>query len=185
MDGGAAFLPSTEGVGGDRPEWSDLVLAPPHPDLRVDSTVARLSERLREGGQTVAVAESLTGGQLCIELAKGPEAAEWFRGGVVAYATSVKRSLLGCEARHPVSRGCAVALAWSVREMLRADFAVATTGVGGPGPEYGYPAGTVWLAAVSGDQDLAGLAQLAGDPGAVVATTVHLGVLLLERVVAP
>ena len=43
----------------------------------------------------VAVAESLTGGQVCAELARTPDAGEWFVGGVVAYLSQVKYDLLG------------------------------------------------------------------------------------------
>lgn len=73
-----------------------------------------------------------------------------FIGGVVSYATEVKVQVLSVPdqvvATHGVvSRECAMAMASGVRDLLGTTYAVSTTGVAGPGPNDGIPAGTVWL----------------------------------------
>lgn len=106
---------------------------------------------LSERGQTVAVAESLTGGLLAAAFVRIPGVSAVFRGGVVAYATELKATLLGVPedllARYgPVHDGVAVAMAEGVRQRLGATYGLATTGVAGPGPSGGQPAGTVYVA---------------------------------------
>jgi nicotinamide-nucleotide amidase len=105
---------------------------------------------LSEQAQTVAVAESLTGGLLCSALVEVPGASAVVRGGVVAYATDLKQSLLGVDGdllarKGPVDPDVAAQMARGVRERLGADWGVATTGVAGPGPQDGVPAGTVYV----------------------------------------
>jgi nicotinamide-nucleotide amidase len=65
---------------------------------------------------------------------------------VVAYATQLKRRLLGVTASDVVSAECAVQMASGVRELLDVDWALATTGVAGPDLQEGQPAGTVFVA---------------------------------------
>ena len=106
---------------------------------------------LRRRDQTVAVAESLTGGDVCSWLVGVPGASAVVRGGVVAYATDLKASLLGVDgdllARHgAVHPEVAAAMARGVAERLGADWGVATTGVAGPQPQDGHPPGTVHVA---------------------------------------
>ncbi len=102
-------------------------------------------------GETVAVAESLTGGLLAAALTGVPGASAAFRGGVVAYAADLKASLLGVSpdllgrygAVHPeVARQ----MASGVSRQLGATAGVATTGVAGPDPADGQPVGTVFIA---------------------------------------
>src|SRR3954469_23217050 len=88
---------------------------------------------------TVAVAESLTGGKLACHLAAAPSSAEWFRGGVVAYASEVKFGLLGVPEGPVITEDCATAMARGTARLLGADGAVAVTGVGGPDPQDGEP----------------------------------------------
>jgi nicotinamide-nucleotide amidase len=112
---------------------------------------ARLVFALSEHGQTVAVAESLTGGMLCSALVDVPGASAVVRGGVVSYATDLKHRLLGVDAgllaaNGPVDPDVAAQMAHGVRERLGADWGVATTGVAGPDPQDGIPAGTVYVA---------------------------------------
>ena len=108
-------------------------------------------DALRRRGATLATAESLTCGLVAAALASVPGASDVLRGGVAAYATDVKIGVLGVDAglvaRHGVvSAACAEAMASGARALLGADFAVSTTGVAGPGPSDGHPAGEVYVA---------------------------------------
>ncbi len=106
---------------------------------------------LSERGQTVAVAESLTGGMICSSLIEIPGASAAVRGGVVAYATELKHRLLDVDgdllARNgPVDPDVAAQMALGVRERLGADWGLSTTGVAGPDPQDGVAPGRVYLA---------------------------------------
>jgi len=106
---------------------------------------ARLHAELRGRGETVACAESITGGGLADLLSGTPGASATFVGGVVCYATRVKRELLGVTAAQVVSADCAAQLASGVRELMHSDWALATTGVAGPETQDGKPVGTVYV----------------------------------------
>jgi PncC family amidohydrolase len=106
---------------------------------------ARLHQELLGRAQTVACAESITGGGLADLLSGTPGASATYVGGVVSYATRVKRDLLGVTAAQVVSADCAAQLATGVRDLLGADWAVATTGVAGPDTQDDQPVGTVYV----------------------------------------
>lgn len=106
----------------------------------------QLERWCREGGYSVAVAESLTGGSLAARIARLPNAGDWFRGGIVAYAPEVKFEVLGVPRGPVVSAVAAEAMATGVGRLLGSDLAIAVTGVGGPGSEEDQPCGTVWAA---------------------------------------
>ncbi|UPM49125.1 competence/damage-inducible protein A [Synechococcus sp. A10-1-5-1] len=102
------------------------------------SLAAVVLERLRERGQTVAVAESCTGGGLGASVAAVPGASDVFLGGVIAYSNRVKQQVLGVpqallEAHGAVSDPVAEAMAEGARRLTGADWALAITGVAGPG----------------------------------------------------
>ncbi|GGM58221.1 CinA family protein [Dactylosporangium sucinum] len=104
-------------------------------------------------GETLAVAESLTGGLLAAAFVEVPGASRVFRGGIVAYATALKATLLGVpapllDAHGPVDPSVAAALAAGARERCGSDWAAATTGVAGPDPQAGQPVGRVYVAVV-------------------------------------
>jgi nicotinamide-nucleotide amidase len=118
---------------------------------------AEIVALLTQTGGTVATAESLTGGMVAAALTDIPGSSSVFRGGVVSYATDLKARLLGVDelllAKHgPVHASVAAEMANGVRALLGATVGVATTGVAGPGPADGHPAGTVHVAvSLSGD----------------------------------
>lgn len=150
-----------------------------------DRLLGELAELARRGACTVAVAESLTGGQLAAALASAPDAGEWFRGGVVAYHPEVKYALLDAP-RGPVVTGpTAAAMARSAAALLGADAAVAVTGVGGPEPSEGEPAGTVYLAVCSGEGEGGAVTsrhEFDGEPSAVMRQTIEAALrALIER----
>lgn len=110
-----------------------------------------LLDLLAARGLTLAVAESLTGGLVTATLVDVPGASRVLRGGVVAYATDLKHVLLGVDADLLARRGAvdaqvAAAMAAGVRDRLGADVGLSTTGVAGPDPQDGHPAGTVHVA---------------------------------------
>lgn len=114
-------------------------------------SVAELVARLSTARLQVAVAESLTGGLVMTALTSIPGASAVVRGGVVAYATEVKRSVLGVDAalldeRGAVDGDVALAMARGVRELVGADFGLATTGVAGPEGQDGKAPGVVFVA---------------------------------------
>lgn len=99
---------------------------------------------------TISVAESLTGGLLAARIVAVPGASAVFRGGVVSYATDVKSIVLGVDAellaaQGPVASDVAMQMAVGVLTLMRSDFALATTGVAGPGAQGGHSAGDVFV----------------------------------------
>lgn len=114
-------------------------------------SVSDLVARLTAARLSVAVAESLTGGLVMTALTSVPGASNVVRGGVVAYATEVKREVLGVDgdlldAKGAVDAGVALQMARGVREKIGADFGLATTGVAGPDDQDGKAPGVVFVA---------------------------------------
>jgi nicotinamide-nucleotide amidase len=106
---------------------------------------AQVHQRLLARGETVGCAESLTGGALADLLSGTPGASATFAGGVVSYATSVKRAVLGVTAAQVVSADTASQMAVGARQLLDVDWALATTGVAGPEKQDDRPVGTVYI----------------------------------------
>lgn len=119
--------------------------------VRSDRLVEQIAEAAARLGATIAVAESLTGGQLAAALAAGRDSGSWFRGAVVAYHPEVKFGLLGVPRGPVVNERTAASMALAARDRLGADYAVSATGVGGPGAEEGKPEGTVVIGVATPD----------------------------------
>ncbi|MEU9590562.1 CinA family protein [Streptomyces sp. NPDC048219] len=116
----------------------------------MSSSAADVVRLLTVRGETLAVAESLTGGLVAAGITAVPGASKVFRGSVTAYATELKRDLLHVDAGLLAARGAvdpqvAAEMAAGVREALGADWGIATTGVAGPDPQDGQPVGTVYV----------------------------------------
>lgn len=128
---------------------------------------AALQVALLRRGETVGCAESLTGGELAALLSSTPGASATFVGGVVSYATEVKRKLLQVTAEQVVSADCAAQMASGVQTLLGVDWAVSTTGVAGPDRQEEQDVGTVYvgLAGPAGVQS--GYFLIDGDRGAI------------------
>jgi len=152
----------------------------------------RVVGALIERGLTISVAESLTGGLLVAELIRTPGASAAVLGGVVAYNTELKHTLLGVEAAllaeyGPVHPEVAVQMAQGVRTALAvggtpADIGVSTTGVAGPDPQDGHPPGTAFIGIATADGARAMGVTLTGDrqairDGVVYESLVQLGEL--------
>ena len=138
-------------------------------------------------GDTLAVAESLTGGMLAAALTAIPGASAAFRGGVVAYATDLKTALLGVPAdlleRHgAVHPSVAAAMADGARRKLGAAVGAATTGVAGPDPSDGRPVGTVYIAVGSAGGTFGRQLSLSGDRQEIRLATVEESLALLIAV---
>ncbi|MGW7073706.1 CinA family protein [Streptomyces sp. NPDC054866] len=106
---------------------------------------------LQARGETLAVAESLTGGLVAAEVTAVPGASRVFRGSVTAYATELKHEVLGVDGTLLAERGAvdaevALQMAAGVRKVMGADWGIATTGVAGPEPQDGQAVGTVFVA---------------------------------------
>jgi nicotinamide-nucleotide amidase len=135
---------------------------------RRDELAARVSELARRHNVTVAVAESLTGGNVATALAAAKAASQWFRGSLVAYSSEVKYEVLGVPEGPVVSAEAAETMAGGVRKLLRADVAVGVTGTGGPQPQDGQPPGTVFVAVDDGSERRVRHLSLEGEPPEVV-----------------
>lgn len=124
-------------------------------DLTLEEAVGRL---LVEQGQTVAVAESCTGGLLGASLTEAAGASAYFRGGVIAYDNTVKINALGVDAQDleqagAVSQAAASQMAQGVCRTLHSDWGISITGVAGPGGGTDEkPVGTVWIAVAQNDK---------------------------------
>ena len=146
-----------------------------------DETVDRVAELVAEKGMTVAAAESLTSGLIAQKLGAGPNAADWFRGSLVAYQESVKFDVLEVREGPVATADTAEEMALGVARLLGADVAVAATGVGGPDPSEGKPAGTVFVAVtVDGEVSTREL-DLDGDPREIIEATAEHALELLRE----
>jgi nicotinamide-nucleotide amidase len=132
--------------------------------------------------KTVATSESLTSGTVAKTLGAGPSAADWFRGGIVAYQEPVKFDVLGVPEGPVVTPECAEQMARGARSLLGADVAVAATGVGGPDPSEGKPAGTVFVAVATEAGVTVRELSLDGEPDDVLDGTVAKCLELLEEI---
>ena len=143
-------------------------------------TAAGVLAALESRGETLAVAESLTGGLLAATLVDVPGASRVFRGGLVVYATDLKATLADVPAEllaaeGPVHPAVATALAVGARRRCGADWGVATTGVAGPDPQHGIAVGTVYVAvshAVEPVAEAVRRLELAGTRAAIRLATV-------------
>ena len=111
------------------------------------SILAELTRR----GQTLASAESLTGGMLGALITDVPGASASYLGGVISYATSLKATLAGVDQATlaelgPVAARTAAEMARGVASRCNADWGLATTGVAGPEAQDGHPVGQVFIA---------------------------------------
>jgi nicotinamide-nucleotide amidase len=115
------------------------------------TTAAELLAACASGGVTVATAESLTGGLAAELLTAVSGASSVFRGGVVAYATDLKHSVLGVDAQlldlvGPIDPQVACQMARGVTRLCGSDLGLATTGVAGPDRQAGKAVGTAYIA---------------------------------------
>ena len=111
----------------------------------------QIVEFLKSQGATVSVAESLTGGGVGFALTQVPGSSEVFLGGVISYTSEVKIRELGVlqstiDEFTVVSEEVAREMAQGVMKKFGTTWAIATTGIAGPGDYKGIREGTVWIA---------------------------------------
>lgn len=142
--------------------------------------------RLVERSETLATAESLTGGLVASTVVEIPGVSSVYRGGLVVYATDLKQVLAGVPAellaeRGPVDPDVAVALAEGARQRCVTDWGAATTGVAGPDPQDGKPAGLVYVAVASRHGSAVRELKLGGNRAAIRAESVTSVLRLLSE----
>ena len=130
----------------------DLIFG--YDDITLEEVVGSM---LKQQAKTVSTAESCTGGSIAARITSIAGSSAYFKGSVVAYDNQIKTNLLGVsektlEKHGAVSEEVAKQMARGSRELLKTDYALATTGVAGPGGGTTQkPVGTVWIALASKD----------------------------------
>ena len=133
--------------------------------MTVSALAANVLAELTRRGQTLASAESLTGGMIGALLTDIPGASDSYVGGVISYATRLKATLAGVDVATlaelgPVAAGTAVEMAHGVAQRCGADWGLATTGVAGPVAQDGHPVGQVFVAVSYQASDLSSVREL-------------------------
>ena len=149
-----------------------------------DNVVQHVLDRLDERDETIATAESLTGGLVCATLVDAPGASALVRGGIVAYVPEVKSQVLGVDdelidAHGTVDGEVARQMAEGVRLRLGATWGIATTGNAGPDSSEGKPVGTVFIAVVGPGASSVRELALSGDRDEIRRSTTTAALSLL------
>ena len=124
-------------------------------DETIDEIVARM---LTSKGQTVATAESCTGGNIACLLTSLSGSSAYFKGSVVAYSNDIKEKMLQVNPRDlqqygAVSEQVVTQMATHVRKLMGTDYGIAASGIAGPtGGTPDKPVGTIWIAVASASQ---------------------------------
>lgn len=158
------------------------------PDQWIFAMSQRVGELLTERRQTVAVAESSTGGLLGAAFTDVPGSSAYFLGGVIAYDNRVKIEQLGVPAEviervGAVSAETAEAMATGVKRLLGADLGLSITGVAGPGGDEHKPAGLTFIG-LAESEVVTERHQLTGNRWSVRLQTVLAALTLLNRTLA-
>ncbi len=139
-------------------------------DFRAGDTASlapTIARNLRDTGQTVATAETVTGGRIAAALSAAENAGEWFKGGVLACAADGNLGVLGVSPGPVITASAAQQMARGVAHLLEADYAVASTGTGGAGPPEDRSAGTVFIAVATPAGCSVERYRFAGEPSSV------------------
>jgi nicotinamide-nucleotide amidase len=147
-------------------------------------------KKLSKKKATLSVAESITGGGLAAAITEVAGSSKVFLGGVIAYADDVKIDQLKVDAKSlkkftAVSEEVAKEMAIGVRKKFNSDYAIATTGVAGPGKAYGQRAGTVWVAIASKKEVFAIALSLSGSRDLIRHATIESALASFERILKP
>lgn len=138
------------------------------------SVEAQIHDILIKHGKSLAIAESCTGGMIASKFTAMAGASNYLLGGVVAYSNDVKCNILGVnrddiECFGAVSEVVALEMAEGVRRITGADYAIATTGIAGPGGGSKHkPVGTVWMAIATPEGSRAVMRNSGTDRGQII-----------------
>lgn len=155
-----------------------------------DDTLSQVIGRLlNERHQTLSTAESCTGGYIAHQITSVPGSSGYFMGSVVCYDNRIKTDLLGVEPEiletdGAVSEACVKQMAVQIRRIMKTDFAIATSGIAGPGggtPEK--PVGTVWIAIASEQKILTSLFKLGNNRERTIQHTAIQALDMLRRMI--
>ena len=151
-----------------------------------DTTLAgALGSILTERGETLATAESCTGGNIAHEITRVAGSSVYFKGSVVAYSNEVKTRVLNVSSETlsgfgAVRRETVLQMASGVQRLLSSDCAIATSGIAGPGGgSVEKPVGTVWIAVRYGERSEAECFCFEGDREQVIARATQSALLML------
>lgn len=151
-----------------------------------DTTLAgALGSILTERGETLATAESCTGGNIAHEITRVAGSSAYFKGSVVAYSNEVKARVLNVSSETlsgfgAVSRETVLQMVSGVQRLLSSDCAIATSGIAGPGGgSVEKPVGTVWIAVRYGERSEAECFCFEGDREQVIARATQSALLML------
>ena len=147
-------------------------------------------KKLLKKKATLSVAESITGGGLAAAITEVAGSSSVFLGGVIAYADEIKINELKVDAKTlkkftAVSEEVAKEMATGARKKFNTDYAIATTGVAGPGKAYGQKAGTVWIAIASKKEVFAIALSLSGSRDLIRHATIESALASFERILKP
>jgi len=147
-------------------------------------------KRLKRKKMTLATAESITGGGLGAAITSVPGASDVFLGGLITYSDQSKTKFLEIAKRiltkhTAVSEEVAIAMAQSARKQFGTDYAIATTGVAGPGKAYGQKAGTVWVAIDSKKGPITLCLALSGTREDIRHATIQSALAAFTRILIP
>ena len=147
-------------------------------------------KKLLKKKATLSVAESITGGGLAAAITEVAGSSSVFLGGVIAYADEIKLNELKVDAKTlkkftAVSEEVAKEMAAGARKKFNTDYAIATTGVAGPGKAYGQKAGTVWIAIASKKEVFAIALALSGSRDLIRHATIESALASFERILKP
>jgi nicotinamide-nucleotide amidase len=147
-------------------------------------------KKLTKKKATLSVAESITGGGLASAITEISGSSKVFVGGVIAYEDSIKISELKVDAKTlkkftAVSEEVAKEMATGSLKKFKTDYAIATTGVAGPGKAYGQKAGTVWIAIASKKEVFAIALSLSGSRDLIRHATIESALASFERILKP
>jgi nicotinamide-nucleotide amidase len=150
--------------------------------------VRGILEHLAKRGETLSVAESLTGGALGEAITRVPGASISFVGGAITYTNEIKVKVLGVsegeiQSHGVVSEEIAKSMADGARKVFQTTWAIATTGVAGPGSSEGVEPGTVWVA-ISGPVSHVALLEIEGSREIVRNATVTSALAAFERILS-
>lgn len=154
-------------------------------DITLEEVIGQL---LKKRGATVATAESCTGGAIAARITRIAGSSAYFRGSIVAYANDVKEQRLGVSAEllqryGAVSQHVVEQMARGAREEIKADYAIATSGIAGPeGGSAEKPVGTIWIAVASPEKTVSQKFQFGAERSRNNERSVLSGLNMLRKV---